>query len=218
MVGARDKLEVVKMADRFWKSMPAALNKPTLDELFRRLRDLDYTQVDERMAVMMNAILQLEEQGECRESATEAVLMVSYTTEGISNQEQTRWLSWNVDRGVRGFDLARNPGFGNTTEYGAGEFPLPIRPSARSASQSASRPHSMMRAQQTEETYHDLSNLKKLLERAQREKNKANLYRDSAKLERNQANLERDQANLERGQAYAKEDMGGHPDAVCRDE
>ena len=43
--------------------MPAALKRPTLDEFYRRLRDLDYTQVDERMAVMLNAILQLEEQG-----------------------------------------------------------------------------------------------------------------------------------------------------------
>ena len=92
--------------------MPAALKKPTLDELYRRLRDLDYTQIDERMAVMLNAILQLEDQGECRESATEAVLMIGYTTEGISNQEQTRWLSWND------FDLARNPGLSNNTERG----------------------------------------------------------------------------------------------------
>ena len=61
------------------------------------------------MAVLLNATLQLEKQGESRESATEAVLMVVYTTEGTSNQEQTRWLSWNVDGGVRGFDLARNP-------------------------------------------------------------------------------------------------------------
>ena len=181
--------------------MPAALKRPTLDELYIRLRDLDYTQVDERMAVMLNAILQLEELGECRESATEAVLMVGYTTEGISNQEQIRWLSWNVDGGVTGFDLARNPGLGNNTEYGAGEFPLPVRPPARSASQSTSRPLSMTRAQQTEETYPDFSNLKRELERAQREKNKANLDRDSAKLERKQANLERDQAILERDQA-----------------
>ena len=100
--------------------MPSALKKPTLDELYRRLRDLDYTQVDERMAVMLNAILQLEEQGECRKSATEAVLMVGYTTDGISNQEQTRWLSWNVDGAIRGFELARNPGLSNNTEYGAG--------------------------------------------------------------------------------------------------
>ena len=181
--------------------MPAALKKPTLDELYRRLRDLDYTQVDERMAVMLNAILQLEEQDECRESATEAVLMVGFTTEGISNQEKTRWLSWNVDRGVRGFYLARNPGLSNNTEYEAGEFPLPVRPSARSASQSTSKPPSMTRAQQMDETYPDLSNLKRELERAQREKDKANLDRDSAKLERNQTNLERDQAILERDQA-----------------
>ena len=59
----------------------------------------------------------------------------------------------------------------------------------------------LMRAQQTEETYPDLSNLKRELERAQRERIKANLDRDSAKLERDQANLERDQAILERDQA-----------------
>ena len=95
--------------------------------------------------------------------------MVGYTTEGIFNQEQTRWLSWNVDGGVRGFDLARIPGLSNNTEYGAGEFPLPVRLSARSASQSTSKPPSMTRAQQTEETYPDLCNLKRELERAQRE-------------------------------------------------
>ena len=187
--------------------MPAALKRPTLDELYRCLRDLDYTQVDEKMAVTLNAILQLEEQGECRESATEAVLIVGYTTEGVSNQEQARWLSWNVDRRVRGFDLARNPGLSNNTEYGAGEFPLPTRTSARSASQSTSRPPSMKRAQQTEEMYPDLSNLKRELERAQREKNKANLDRDSAKLERNQANLERDRAILEKDQARRDLDL-----------
>ena len=201
LVSTQDHLEIAKMADRFWTSMPDALKRPKLDELYRRLRDLGYTQVDERMAVMLNAILQLEEQGECRESATEAVLMVGYTTEGISNQEQTRWLSWNVDGGVRGFDLARNPGLSNNTECGAGEFPLPTRPPARSADQSTSKPPSMMRAQQTGETYLDLSNLKRELEGAQREKNKANLDRDGAKLERDQANLERDPAILERDQA-----------------
>ena len=201
LVHAQDHLEIIKMADRFWKSIPAALKRRTLDELYRRLRDLDYTQVDERMAVMLNAILQLEQQGECKESATDAVLMVAYTTDGISNQDQTRWLSWNVDGGVRGFDLARNPGLCNNTEYGAGEFPLPTRPSARSAGQHTGKPPSMAQAQQTEEAYPDLSSLKRELERTQRERNKANLDRDQAKLERNQANLERDQAIIERDQA-----------------
>ena len=177
--------------------MPSALKKPTLDGLYRRLRDLDYTQVDERMAVMLNAILQLEEQGECRESATEAVLMVGYTTDGVSNQEQTRWLSWNVDGAIRGFDLARNPGLNNNTEYGAGEFPLPVRPSVRSTSQSTSKVPSMTRAQQTGEAYPDVSVMKRELERTQRERNKANLDRDQAVLERDQAKLERDQARRE---------------------
>ena len=187
--------------------MPADLKKPTLDEQYRRLRDLDYTQVDERMAVMLNTIFQLEEQGECRESATEAVLMVGYTTEGISNQEQTRWLFWNVDGGVRGFDLARNPGLSNNTEYGAGVFPLPIRPSARSAGQSTSKTSSMTRAQQKREAYPDLSTLKRELERTQRERNKANLDRDQAKLERDQANLEPDLAVVEKDQARRELDM-----------
>ena len=171
--------------------MPAALKRPTLDELYRRLRDLDYPQVDERMVVMLNSILQLEEQGECRESATEAVLLVGYTTDGISKQEQTRWLTWNVDGRARGFDLARNPGLSNNTEYGAGEFPLPIRPSARSAGQSTNKTPSMTRAQQTEEAYPDLSSLKREPERTQRERNKANLDRDQSKLERSGESGER---------------------------
>ena len=53
----------------------------------------------------------------------EAVLMVGYTSDGISNQEQTRWLSWSSNGGLRVLDLARNPGWINITEYGAGEFP-----------------------------------------------------------------------------------------------
>ena len=133
--------------------------------------------------------------------------MVGYTTEGISNQEQTRWLSWNVDGGVRGFDLARNPGLSNNTDYGAGEFPLPTRPSARTAGQSASKVPSITRAQQTEEAYQDLSVLKKELEKTQRERNKANLDRDQAKLDRDQAQLEKDLAVIERDQTLRMLEM-----------
>ena len=156
---------------------------------------------------MLKAILQLEAKGECRESAVEAVLMVGYTSDGISNQEQTRWLSWNVDGGVRGFELARNPGLSNTTEYGAGEFPLPTRPPAGAGTQSASKPPSVFRSQQTEEPYQDLSSMKRELERAQRDKDKANLDRDQAVLDRDQANLDRDQVILERDKAIFDRDL-----------
>ena len=152
------------MADRFWKSVPTAFRKPALDELYKRWSDLNYPQVDERLAVIFNAILQLVAQAKCRESATEAVLMVGYTLDGISKQEQNRWLSWNVDGGVRGFALARNPGLSNTTEYGAGEFPLSTRPPAGAGTQSTSKPPSMFRSQQTEESYPHLGCMKRELE------------------------------------------------------
>ena len=77
----------------FLEICASSIEEPTLDELYRRLRDLDPTQMDERLAVMLKTILQLESRRECKESATEAVLMVGYTSDGISNQEQTRWLS-----------------------------------------------------------------------------------------------------------------------------
>ena len=181
--------------------MPAELKKLTLDKLYKRLRELDYTQVDERVAVMLYAILQLEEQGECRVSATEAVLMVGYTSSGVSNQEQTRWLSWNVEGGLKGHDLARNPGLGSDTEYCAREYPLPTRPPAATATQSTSKPPSKFRSQQTEESYPDLGSMKRELEWAQRERDKAILDRDQATLERDQAKLDREQAILERDKA-----------------
>ena len=148
------------MANRFWKSLPAVFKQPKLHELYRCLRDLDHTQVDERLAVMLNAILQLQSQGDCREPANAAVLTVGYTSDRVSNQEQTRWLSWNVDGGLRGFDLARNPGLSNTTEYCTGKFPLPTKPTARTGTQSSSKALSMIQSQQTEDAYPDLSNLK----------------------------------------------------------
>ena len=78
---------------------------------------------------------------------TSAVLMVGYTSKGISNQEQTGWLSWNVDGDLRGHDLTRNPSLSSNTENGAVEFPLPTRPPAGAATQSTSKTQSIFRKQ-----------------------------------------------------------------------
>ena len=86
-------------------------------------------------------------------------------------------------------------------------FPLPIRPSARSAVQSTSKTPSMTRAQQKGEAYPDLSTLKRELERTQRERKNANLDGDQAKLERDLANLERDRAVVEKDQARRELDL-----------
>ena len=104
----------------------------------------------------------------------------------------------NADGGVRGFDLARNPGLGNTTEYGAGEFPLTTKPLAGTGTQSTSKKSSMIRSQQTEESDPDLSSIKRELKRAQGERDKANLDRDQAILERDQAILKQDNAIIDR--------------------
>ena len=69
------------------QSSTIALKKPMLDDFYRRMRVLDNSQVNEKMAVMSNAILQLESQGEEKESGVETVLMVGNTSDGISNPE-----------------------------------------------------------------------------------------------------------------------------------
>ena len=83
--------------------MPSALKKPTLDELYRCLRDLDYTQVDERMAMMLMPSSSWRMRASVGSLRQKQFLKVGYTTDGISNQEQTRWLSWNVDGAIRGY-------------------------------------------------------------------------------------------------------------------
>ena len=112
-----------------------------------------------------------------------------------------------MDGGVRGFDLARKPGLSNTTEYGAEEFPLLIRPPAGAGTQFTNKPLSMFWSQQTEESHPDLSGMKRELERAQRERDKANLERDQAFLDKDQAKLDRDQSILERDKAILDWDL-----------
>ena len=129
-----------------------------------------------------------------QESATEAVLMMGYTSEEVSIQKQTRWLSWNVGGGLRGHDHVRNPDLSINTEYDAGEFPLPTRPPAGAGTQSTNKPPSMFRSQQREESYPDLGNMKRELERAQRKRERATLDKDQAALERDQAKLDSEQA------------------------
>ena len=113
-------------------------------------------------------------------------------------------LSWRSDGGLRGFFLSRNPGLSNATEYGAGEFPLPTRATTRTGAQTCSKPASMIRAQQTEKAYPDISRLRRELENTQRERDRATLDRGQAALDRDQAVLDRNKAVLERDKMRAE--------------
>ena len=120
--------------------------------------------------------------------------MVDYTSDGISNQEETKWLSWSIDGGLRGFDLERNPGgLSNTMDYGAGEFPLPTKSPTGTGIQSSSKTLSIIQSLQTEESYLDLGSLKRELERVQRKRDQANLDRDNVILEQDLLKEEREQ-------------------------
>ena len=60
---------------------------------YRCLGDLDFSQVNEWIAVMLSANLQLGSQGEGMKSEMETLLIVGCTYDEISNKEQTRKLS-----------------------------------------------------------------------------------------------------------------------------
>ena len=57
--------------------------------------------------MMLNAVLQLKPQGEGRESIMETLLMMCYTSEELLNQEQTIWMSWSKEEGLRVNELAK---------------------------------------------------------------------------------------------------------------
>ena len=84
----------------------------------RQASDCDF---EWRVATVM---LNGESQVKDRESAMLNFIMAGYSSEGLSNHEQTRLMSWSTDGGLRGYHLARNPGLSFTTQHGAGAFPL----------------------------------------------------------------------------------------------
>ena len=143
------------MADHFWKSMPAAPKSPhwttyTASEgtwPFSSRRHDDSDAQWHLAAGIPSRGQRIVDRG--------SVDGGWYPRRG----PKSRWLSKSTDRGLRGFELARNPGLSNTTEYGAGEFPLPTKPDTRNGTQSSSKPLSVLLSQKTEERYPDLSKL-----------------------------------------------------------
>ena len=119
----------------------------------RQASDCDF---EWRVATVM---LNGESQVKDRESAMLNFIMAGYSSEGLSNHEQTRLMSWSTDGGLRGYHLARNPGLSFTTQHGAGAFPLSneIPPPLKNADWS-----SLVRAQQTKGKYPDTTRLKKI--------------------------------------------------------
>ena len=141
------------MDDQLWKPLLGAIRKSFLIDLYRRLRHLDYTQVDRRTAVLLKILLLISSVGG-GESAMVAVLMLGHTSEGISNRDQSRWLSLSHNGGLRGLGLACHLRLSILREYVSGKLTLSNKPLPKLD------PH-----QQIEIEYPDKTGLKRELEK-----------------------------------------------------
>ena len=106
-----------------------------------------------------------------REQPVRSVVIASYKKNTDGRYHRHKRMDWNTAQRARRdcFHDATWVEYYTQPRISHVEFPLPTRPPARSAGQSTSKPTYMIRSQQTEEVYPDLSNLRRELERAPRE-------------------------------------------------
>ena len=99
----------------------------TLDEIYQRLIDCDFTREDPGLAMFVVALLNAlgrEGRGNC---PTEVVLMMVFGESGTAERGRNRLMRWR--RGEpSGHDLAREPGLGEQRDHRLVEMPLPVQP------------------------------------------------------------------------------------------
>ena len=99
----------------------------TLDEIYQRLIDCDFTREDPGLAMFVVALLNAlgrEGRGNC---PTEVVLMLAFGESGTAERGRNRLMRWRRGE-MSGHDLAREPGLGEQRDHRLGEMPLPVQP------------------------------------------------------------------------------------------
>ena len=99
----------------------------TLDEIYQRLIDCDFTREDPGLSMFVVALLKAlgrEGRGNC---ATEVVLMLAFGESGTAERGRNRLIRWRRGE-MSGHDLAREPGLGEQRDHRLGEMPLPTQP------------------------------------------------------------------------------------------
>ena len=99
----------------------------TLDEIYLRLIDCDFTREDPGLAMFVVALLNAlgrEGRGNC---PTEVVLMLAFGESGTAERGRNRLMRWRRGE-MSGHDLAREPGLGEQRDHRLGEMPLPVQP------------------------------------------------------------------------------------------
>ena len=99
----------------------------TLDEIYQRLIDCDFTQEDPGLAMFVVALLNALGREGRGTRPTEVVLMLAFGVSGTAERGQNRLMRWRRGE-MSGHDLAREPRLGEQRDHRLGEMPLPVQP------------------------------------------------------------------------------------------
>ena len=99
----------------------------TLDEIYQRLIDCDFTREDPGLAMFVVALLNALGREGRGNRPTEVVLMLAYGESGTAERGRNRLMRWRRGE-MSGHDLAREPGLGEQRDHRLGEMPLPVQP------------------------------------------------------------------------------------------
>ena len=96
----------------------------TLDEIYQRLIDCDFTREDPGLAMFVVALLNALGREGRGNRPTEVVLMLAFGESGTAERGRNRLMRWRRGE-MSGHDLAREPGLGEQRDHRLGEMPLP---------------------------------------------------------------------------------------------
>ena len=99
----------------------------TLDEIYQRLIDFDFTREDPGLAMFVVALLNALGREGRGNRPTEVVLMLAHGESGTAERGRNRFMRWRRGE-MFGHDLAREPVLGEQRDHRLGEMPLPAQP------------------------------------------------------------------------------------------
>ena len=94
----------------------------TLDEIYQRLIDCDFTREDPGLAMFLVALLNALGREGRGNRPTEVVLMLAFGESGTAERGRNRLMRWRRGE-MSGHDLAREPGLGEQRDHRLGEMP-----------------------------------------------------------------------------------------------
>ena len=98
----------------------------TLDEIYERLVDCNFSLEDPELAMFTVVLLNAMGREDRGDRPTEVVLLLAYGESGTAERGRKRLMRWRRGE-MSGHDLAREPGLDEQRDHRLGEMPLPVR-------------------------------------------------------------------------------------------